>query len=475
MTETKRKIGVGTLWNLFNSFGVSFINLIVTLSIASILSPDAFGVIAICLFFVQLADVLVESGFGKAIIQKGMFEHKDINSVFLFNLCVSLCLYITICLCSDYISFVYDNTIFSSILPVIGLTIVFNSFKVVPVAVLSLSMNFKLQAYCTLIGTIISSIIALYLVKAGFGIWSLVVQSVVASLVTSLSLLFVSSWRPGLGFSRSSLVSLWPYSSNLLMEGFLGALFQNSYPLLISGFIGAELAGIYFLARRIAVTISEQVSKAVSLATFPYYSKLKSNPILLKENYRLMMVFLTFISTPILIYFFVFSDVIFSYLLSNDWKGTSDVIMLFCVMALLRPMHTLNIQVFMVSGRSDMVLKLGLLKKAINFLILLVSIYIESSIIGVVIGQIIGSVIGLFINIYYARLQVPYGFFEQFQDFSYSLIATLFCSTIVYLFLLPVFDLAWLIVGTGLFFMLYFVFYRFIFLGVFRRILQLVF
>ncbi len=414
MQGMNRKIGIGVLWNLGGLFISRGASMVFTLFLARFLAPQAFGLIAMMMVFFELASVLVESGMGQALIRSKEVSVSDLNTVFYANMCFSLLAYLMLYLGSPYVAGFYQQPELVLLVQITGFVVFFNALKVVQTAVLTRAMNFKMQMKANTLSAVGSGVIAVVAAYLGAGVWSLVAQLLSAAVISALFLWAASVWRPSLKFSRESFKRLFGFGLHLLIEGFLTVLFQNSYVLVIGRVFSAEITGLYFFARKISQLVSEQLTGAVQQATFPALATLQDNDEVLRHKYRRLIQLLMFIVAPIVLFLAAVAEPLFAILFDEKWKGAVLYLQLLSVMAVLFPLHAMNINLLNVKGRSDLVLRVGIIKKSVGLLMLLISI--PFGVAGIIIGQVISSVLALIPNTYYSAKLINYGLKEQLLD-----------------------------------------------------------
>lgn len=384
------------------------------LFLARLLAPEAFGLVAMATVVFELANAFINSGLGAALIRSKTVSDVDLNTVFYTNLLLSLLAYAALFAGAPYIAAFYSQPELTSLIQVMGLVIFINAAKVVQIAVLSRKMDFKTQMQANTLGVVISGCLALAAAWSGWGVWSLVVQMLISTLVSALVLWLVSQWRPALKFSGESFRRLFGFGRNLLAEGLLSVLYQNSYVLVIGRCFSAELTGLYFLAKKVSNLVSQQLTGSVQQATFPALSTLQDDNDSLRHKYRQIMQLMMFLIAPIMALLAGLAPVLFELLFDERWTPAVPYLQLLCLVGALYPLHALNINLLNVKGRSDLVLKVGLVKKAVNLTLLFLSI--PYGVFGIVVSQVIGSLLALIPNTYFSARLVGYSLFDQFKD-----------------------------------------------------------
>ena len=431
MENINKKITVGVFWNLANLFMARGSSIIFILFLARLLAPEAFGLVAMVAVLFELSNAFINSGFGAALIRAKTVSRLDLNTVFYTNLLLSGAAYIALYFSAPFIAGFYDQPELASLVKVMGLVVFINAAKLVQTAVLSREMDFKSQMKANTLGVVVSGCMAVFAAWSGWGVWSLVVQMLTSALVSAFVLWSVSQWRPALQFSSESFIRLFSFGKNLLLEGILIVLLRNSYLLVIGKFFSAEVTGLYFFAKKINDLISMQLTEAVKQATFPALSTLQNENSVLREKYRQILQLTMFLIAPIMALLAALAPVMFDLLFDDRWAKAVIYLQLLCVVGCLYPLHSLNVNLLNVKGRSDLVLKVGFVKKATNLVLLFLAI--PYGVIGIVLSQVIGSVLALAPNTYYSVRLVEYSFAAQFKDVIRPILAALFSACVSWL------------------------------------------
>lgn len=401
---------------------------IFTLFLAKLLAPEAFGLVAMATVVFELSNVFVNSGLSQALIRSKSVSDLDLNTVFYSNLIFSIFAYLFLFFIAPYVSEFYKQPELTLLIQVMGLVAIINATKIVQVAVLSRSMNFKAQMKANSLGAFLSGVLALLAAYEGFGVWSLVVMMLSQSLIPSLILWMASSWRPNLSFSFESFYRLFAFGKNLLAEGMLNVAFQNSYVLVIGRVFSAEITGLYFFAKKVTDLLSHQLTGAVQQATYPALSTLQDDNLLLRHKYRQILQLMLLLIAPVMGFMAALSLPIFEIFFGERWRGSVLYLQLLCFVGVLYPLHALNINILNVKGRSDLVLKIGVLKKVVSVTLLFAGL--PFGVLGIVIGQIVASLIALIPNAYYSARLIEYSLAAQLKDVSKPMFSALFAATI---------------------------------------------
>jgi O-antigen/teichoic acid export membrane protein len=417
-----KKTAIGVTWNLLEQFGKRGVSGIVTIILARFLSPEEFGLIAMLTVFIQIANSLMESGFLQALIQKTEADQRDFCTVFYTNITFGLTAYAILYFSAPLISTFYEESRLVLIIRIVGISIVVNSFRIIQEAKLSKELKFKELMIASVPGALLSGVVAIGLAVIGAGVWALVAQIILSTLFTTLFLWFSTAWKPRILFSVSSFKSLFGYGSKLFLSGLINIVFQNIFVVVIAKVFSAQEAGYYFFAYKMQQFIVYQLNGAVLRVTFPALSSIQNQQNKLKKGFRQLLQVLTFIIFPIVIFIAALAEPIFKIFLSNSWLPAVPYMQLLLIAGMIVPLHTVNLNILKVKGRSDLFLYLEFVKKLFVIIVLIISLRFGIS--AILIGQIITSFIGYIPNSYFSNKLIGYNMKEQVNDLSFSFILT---------------------------------------------------
>jgi O-antigen/teichoic acid export membrane protein len=394
------------------------------------LAPEAFGLIAMATVVFELANVFVQSGLGQALIRSKDVSQVDLSTVFFANLALSILAYAALYSAAPLVAGFYGQPELVTIVRVMGAVVLLNATKVVQTAILSRQMNFKAQMQANTLGMVLSGLLAVGAAYQGLGVWSLVVQVLASALISAVVLWLVSSWRPVLQFSLTSFKQLFGFGFNLLVEGLLWRLMENSYVLVIGRFFSAEITGLYFFAKKISELVSHQLTQAVQQATFPALATLQDENAILRHKYRQIIQLMMFVIAPAMLLLAALALPLFQLLFDERWQGAVPYLQLLCIVGLLYPLHAMNVNILNVKGRSDLVLKVGLVKKAVNLALLFAAL--PFGVLAIAMSQVVGSLLALIPNAYYSAKLIDYGLKDQFFDVLKPLLSSVIAAVIAW-------------------------------------------
>lgn len=419
----------GTAWSAVDAIlgkGVSFL---VGIILARLLSPDEYGLIGICLIFNSVLNAIVDSGFGNALIRKENADDKDYNTMFYTNLGISVILYVLLYLSSFYIAEFFQRSELESLIKVTGLVLVFNSFSLVQGAILMRKLDFKSKTKASIISSLISGLFGISCAIVGLGVWALVIQIVSRSLFNSLCLWFNNNWFPSRQFSIKSLRYMWGFGSKMLLAGLLNNLWNQLTNVVVGKFYTPYSLGQYTKAGEYASLFSENINTIVQRVSYPVLCSIKEDKEKLILNYRKITKVTMFISANFMLILAAISEPLLYCLIGPQWGEAAYYLPFLCISMSLYPLHSLNLNLLQVEGRSDLFLYLDIVKKIIGILPLMIGVYINIT--WMLITSIFTGILCFFLNSYYTGKN-GYTSLQQLKDVSQSYLLGLFLAILIF-------------------------------------------
>jgi len=413
-SDLKKKTIHGVLWSAFDNFGSTAISFIFGILLARILSPGDYGLTAMIAVFLGISRIFIESGFSNALIRKPDLKDDDCCTAFYFNLLIAIGCYIILFFTAPLIAQFYNKSILCPLVRAEALCLIINSLILVQIALVNRQIDFKFTSKVNLSSSIISGIVGTLFALYGFGVWSLVFLDISNSLV-ALSFYWINSkWKPHLVFSKKSFHYLFGYGSKLLATGILDVIFQNLYPIIIGKFYSSASLGYYTKATNFAKFPSSTLTNVIQRVTFPVLSTIQDENQRLVEDYRRLLRMSAFIIFPLMVGLAAIAKPLIVLLLTNKWEQCAIYLQLLCFSMMLYPIHSLNLNLLQVKGRTDLFLKAEIIKRIIQILIVIFTV--RYGIVIMCIGLIANSYIALIINTYYTGILIKVGFWVQLKD-----------------------------------------------------------
>ena len=415
MTESlKNKTVKGVGWSFIDNLSSSGITFLVGLVLARLLTPSEYGIMAILTIFIAVSNSIVDSGFSNALIRKTDARRVDYNTVFLFNLLVSGLLYVVLFLAAPAISRFFKEPLLVEVMRVIGWVLVINALAIIPRTLFVKEVNFKTQTKVSLIASISSGVIGIGMALAGLGVWSLVGQQLSRQLLNTLFLWGYCKWKPVWEFSIQSFKELFSFGSKLLLSGLLDTVFKEIYSLVIGRCYTSAQLGQYTRANQFNQIFSSNLTSVIQRVSYPVLSSIQDEPERLREAYRKVIKSTMLISFACMLGLASVAKPLIIILIGEKWLLAVGFLQIICFRGMLYPLHAINLNILQVIGRSDLFLKLEIIKKiiAVGPLVLGVLFSIEY----MLWGSVCTSFIAYFLNSYYSANLINYPAKEQIKD-----------------------------------------------------------
>lgn len=417
-------------WSFFESLGMRGIQFFIGILLARLLFPAQFGLIAMLLIFMAVSQAFLDSGFGAALIQKHEATQLDNCSIFYFNIVVGLVATSLLCLLAPWIAEFYKQPVLIPLTRAISLTIVINSFGLIQNTILTKQLNFKTQTKVSLIADTLSGIIGVAMAIMGYGVWSLVVQQVSRAFFRTVCLWVFSPWRPALIFSLDALREMFGFGSRLLLSNLLNQIFDNIYLLVIGKLFSATDLGFFTRAQTLNDLPSQTLSGMVGRVTFPVFSSIQNDIPRLKRGVKKALRVLVLVNFPMMIGLAMIAHPLVIVMLTEKWLPCVPYLQLFCVVGLLFPLQMINLNVLQAVGRSNLFLRLEIIKK---FLIVInIAVTWRWGLSAMICGMIVISIISYYLNSYYTGILIKYPILEQLRDLFSSLIMAILMGISIY-------------------------------------------
>lgn len=415
----------GIWWSFLERYSTQGVSFIITLIMARLLSPGEYGLIGMLAIFMSLAQVFIDGGFANALIQKNKRTDVDFSTVFWVNVTIGLLSYLLLFVSAPAIASFFNHSILEPIIRIYAINLILSSLAAVNKVKLTIDINFKTQLKISLISAVASGVAGIACALKGCGVWAIVVQSNVAAAVTAiLSFIFVR-WKPSFVFSRDSFGSLFNYGSKLLVAQIINTVYINLYNLAIGKkYTSAEL-GLYTKASLFGQMVSTNHTSAMTRVSFPVLSRVQDNDAQLVGAYRKFVCMVAFTVFPFALGLCGMARPLIVSLITDKWIGCVPFIQILIFAYLCDGITLVNLNLLYVKGKSNVVLKLEIVKKTIAVAILFVTI--RFGVRAICLGQVVYAVIALILNTRNTKKLLNYGFLSQVRD----LLPYLLCSLIM--------------------------------------------
>lgn len=429
--NTKEQVIQGLFWRYMERTVAQGIQMAVSLVLARLLMPREYGMISLVTVFINIALVFVQSGFGNALIQKKNADHRDFSTVFYFSVLLGVLLYGMMFFLAPYISAFYHYETLTPVIRVLALSLILAGINNVQQAYVSRTMQFKKFFFSTVIGSVMSAVTGIGAALAGLGIWALVIQQLTNQVMDTLILWITVGWRPAKEFSVESMKQIYSYGWKLLCSSLLDTIYNNLYTLIIGKCFGSAKVGYYDKGKQFPALIIVNINATIQSVMFPALSSRQSERQKLKSMTRRAIKTSTFVIFPCMMGLAVVAKPLILLLLTEKWLPAAGFLQCYCLIYAFWPIHTANLQAINAVGRSDIYLKLELLKKGTGLLILLFTL--PMGIEAMMAGSCMNAVIGVFLNAAPNRKLLGYSFRELLGDVAPAFFLSLVMAGITWL------------------------------------------
>ena len=428
--DIKKKTASGFAYRFAERAGAQGINFIIQILLARILIPEEYGIITLVTVFITICDVFVTYGFGNSLVVNKNSDSKDFSTCFYFGLVLSAVIYVIVFFSAPLISSFYNNLLLTPVIRVMGLRLPIAAINSVQHAYVQKNMWFKKFFFATLIGTVVSGIIAVIMAYQGFGVWALVEQYLGNVLLDTVCLWMIVGWRPTKEFSIDRLKVIYSYGWKILAVGLIDTVYGQLRNLIIGKKYTKEDLAYYNRGYSFPSFGMRLIEPTVSTVLFPALSQSQDDQTQMRDITRKVMMASTFIISPIMVGLAVIAEPLVIVLLTEKWIPCVIYLQIGCIANLFRPNQFINNCVVRASGNSGLLLKLDIIKKAIGLLLLIISM--NFGVLWIAISLVFVYFISMVINIAPNRKILNYGYMAQAKDFIKNLIPAFVMGALIY-------------------------------------------
>ena len=459
MSTIKQSVISGVKWSAIQNVSVQGIHFLLGLLLARLLSPSDFGTVGMIGIFLAISSTFIDSGFSNALIRKKNCTNVDLSTVFYFNICISLFFYVILFLIAPWVASFFNIPILCPILRVQSIALIINSLMGVQNAKLTIDLDFKGLAKRTMFSSVISGVCGVIMAYIGLGVWALVFQGLIAALLNLFFLWFYLHWKPLWTFSISSFKEMGSYGSKLLASGLLNTIYEHLTPLAIGKFYTPQDLGYYNRGTSFANYPMMSVNGIIKKVSFPILAKIQDDDERLVSIYRKWICIASMCIMFGTLMLAAIGKPLILLLLTSKWSDAIIYLQVYCFSAMFQHINGLNLNLLQVKGRSDLFLKLEIIKKIISTLFLFCAI--PFGVMAICISRVINTQVAIFINTYYTGKLLGIGYVEQVKDYSVYFFLSLVACTPAYLFtLINIHPILSIIIGCSISISLYYLLLR---------------
>ncbi|WP_421274771.1 lipopolysaccharide biosynthesis protein [Aeromonas veronii] len=430
MSDLATKAKKGLQWSALERFLTQGIQLAITLYLARLLGPTVFGLVGMLAVFIAIANVFVDSGFTSALIRKTDRTESDLVTAFYYNIAVAGLCYLALYVSAPFVADFYQRSELQSLLRVLGLTVLINAFTLIPRVKLNVAMDFKTQAKISVLSVLLSGPIAIILAINGYGVWALVTQTLLNASCAALLFNLFSPWLPRGYIAKNSFHYLFSYGSKLLLSGLLDVTYNNLYQIIIGKKFSPAMVGQFSQANQLASVPTTTLTGVIQRVTFPLFSQLQDDPDRMANAYRKTLKLSALVIFPLIVGLGLIAKPLLTSLLGEQWQEAAELLTVLCFGYMLYPIHSINLNLLQVTGRSDLFLKLEVMKKIIGVMVLLMSI--PYGVLAMCLGFTLTSYLALLLNTYYTAKLTHLSQWQQCKDILPIWFAVIFSAALGY-------------------------------------------
>ncbi|NTW48142.1 MAG: MOP flippase family protein [Chlorobiales bacterium] len=426
----KQKTVNGLVWSFVDSFANQGINFVVGIILARLLSPDEFGLIGMITIVISLSGVFIDSGFSNALICKKEVTQADYSTVFFFNLFVGVLAYFALFFSAGAISLFFQEPELKPLVQVLGLSILISSLTLIQRVQLTKRIDFKLQTRISVIASVCSGFIGITMAYYGYGVWSLVYKQLAQEVLISLFFWLWNGWKPSWIFDKASFKEMFGFGSKLLASSLIDTIYQNIYYLIIGKYFSAAELGYYTRADQFRKLPSQNITGVIQRVSYPVLASIKDDVPRLKASYKKLIKGTMLISFVLMIGMAAVAEPMVHTLIGDKWLPSVVYLQLLCFVGMFYPIQALNLNMLNVQGRSDLFLRLEIIKKLLAIPTIIAGIYFGIKV--MIMGMMVNTLIAYYLNSYWSGKFIEYSIVEQIKDILPAFILASVSGIVVY-------------------------------------------
>lgn len=410
----KQKTVKGVGWSFADNIANQGVTFLVSLVLARLITPEEYGLIGIITIFIAVFNSIVDSGFSNALIRKNDIKEIDYSTVFITNMVLSVVLFIVFFFLAEPIADFFSQPLLKPLTQVMGSIVIINAFAIVQRTILTKNIDFKTQTKASVISSVASGILGIAMAFMGYGVWSLVGQQLSRAFLYTSSLWLYNHWLPRMRFSWNSFRELFGFGWKLMVSALIDTIWREIYQVVIGKCYTAAALGQYTRAQQFGSVFSSNLNTVIQRVSYPVLSSMQDDKLRMKEGYRRVIKITMLVTFVLMLGLAAIAQPMILVLVGDQWLMAADLLPVICFNMMLYPLHSLNLNMLQVEGRSDLFLKLEIIKKVIAVIPLLMGIFI--SIYWMLWGSVITGFFAYYLNSYYSGKLLNYSIVSQIKD-----------------------------------------------------------
>lgn len=427
----KDKTVKGVGWSAAESilrYGVSFV---VGIILARLLTPDEYGIIGILTIFITVFEIIIDGGFINALIRKQDAKDIDYCTVFWTNLVVSIVMAGVLFMCSDLIARFFEREELRDLMRAMSSIVIINALALVQKARLTKALNFKTQTKVAIFAAVGSGLIGIFMAYRGFGVWALVAQQLSNAFFTTLFYWIVNRWIPRIAFSIESCKEMWNFGWKLMLSGIFNSISNQLQQVVIGKAFSTATLGQYTRAYQFGNLFSGNLTSVIQRVSFPVLSAIQDDTAHLKRAYKRVIKVTVFATFILMMMLAAISKPLICVLIGEKWTEAAYLLQIMCFSMMLYPLHALNLNAIQVMGRSDLTLRINIIKNLLIIFPVIAGIFLN--IYWMLFVEVLRGYACYYLNAYYTKYVLDYSVAEQIKDILPSIKVSFSVSIPVYL------------------------------------------
>lgn len=421
----------GSFWSAIDNVAQYGVGFIVSIILARLLSPDDYGLLGIIGIFTVVCNAIINGGFSSALIRKKDVSDKDYNTTFIVNLIASVILYAILFVSAPLIAKFFNREELVSLTRVSSLAMVIGALAIVQHTRLTKRIDFKTQTKITFVSSIVSGVVGITLAILNFGVWALVVQMLTSQILSTILLWIYNHWTPKLDFNKNSFHELFGFGWKMMVSGILDSLWTQLNQVVIAKFYNTATLGQYSRADHYSQLFSSNLTSVIQRVTYPVLSEIQDDKERMVAAYRKVIKLTMFFTFSSMFALGAIAEPLIHCMIGEKWHEAATYLPLICLIGTFYPLHAINLNMLMVQGRSDLFLRLEIIKKIIGLAPLFVGAFV--GIFPMLYSLFVMSIICYFLNSHYPGKLLGYSSWRQLRDISKSFFIALTMAFFVFL------------------------------------------
>lgn len=407
----------GVAWTMAEKYSGQLIQFVIQVILARLLTPSEYGLIGVLAIFIAISTVFIDGGFSAALVQYKDRSDRDVSTVFYLNVGLATVIYLLLFFAAPWIADFYEKPILTSIVRVYCLTLIISSFASTSQTLLTINLDFKTTTKISLIAGLLSGIVGVALAYCGFGVWALVWQAVTSALLITLLTFLMVKWLPRAGFSKDSFRRLFSFSSKLFAANLISAVYDKIFGNIIGKMFNTAALGFYDRALSFNVLLNNNVTHVLGRVSYPLLSQIQDDNERLMSIYKRYISISAFLTFPLMMLLCGIAKPLILGLLTAKWADSIILLQVLTFGFLWDGVIVSNLNLIKVKGRSDLVLRLEIIKKIIAFALCVGALIAFRSVLALCVAKAIYGFIALILNTIYTKRLINYGFLRQLADY----------------------------------------------------------